>query len=112
MADLTPQLTEIFDGAKRMIAFGTSTDYEQLRRIYKTRGEQNRLRAKLVDCAAEFSSFLHEHEIELLHRSLSDAMAHFDLAWEGEAHTSKADTYACRLVFHTLFPNYYESEAV
>ena len=112
MADLTPRLVDIFAGAKHLIAFGTSTDYSHLRRIYKTRTEQGRLRAKLIDCAAEFSSYIHEHEIELVHRSLSDAMAHFSLAWEGEAHTSAADTQACRLVFHTLFPHFYESEAI
>ena len=112
MAELTPRLVTIFAGAKQLIAFGTSTDYSHLRRIYKTRTEQGRLRAKLVDCAAEFSSYIHEHGIDLVHRSLSDAMAHFDLVWEGEAHTSAADTQACRLVFHMLFPHYYESEAI
>ena len=110
MAALTPRLVDIFGGAKHLIAFGTSTDYAHLRRIYKTRTEQGRLRAKLIDCAAEFSSYIHEHEIDLVHRSLTDAMAHFSLAWDGEAHTSAADTEACRLVFHTLFPHYYESE--
>ena len=112
MEELIPRLVDIFAGAKHLIAFGTSTDYSHLRRIYKTRTEQGRLRAKLVDCAAEFSAYIHEHGIDLVHRSLSDAMAHFSLAWEGEAHTSAADTQACRLVFHTLFPHYYESEAI
>ena len=112
MAELTPRLVDIFAGAKHLIAFGTSTDYAHLRRIYKTRTEQGRLRAKLIDCAAEFSSYIHEHGIDLVHRSLSDAMAHFSLVWDGEAHTSAADTQACRLVFHTLFPHFYESEAV
>ena len=110
MTELTPKLVDVFAGAKHLIAFGTSTDYSHLRRIYKTRTEQGRLRAKLIDCAAEFSSYIHEHGIDLVHRSLSDAMAHFSLAWEGEAHTSAADTQACRLVFHTLFPHFYESE--
>ena len=66
--------------------------------------------AKLLDCAAEFSRYVKEHGVEMTHQSLSDAMAHFGLAWEGVAHNSLADTHACRLVFQTLFPNLYESE--
>ena len=65
---------------------------------------------KLVDCAAEFSRFVVEHEIALSHHSLTDAMAHFNLDWNGIAHTSAADAQACRLVFEALFPHYYESE--
>ena len=112
LAEITPRLAEILNNAEQLIAFGTSTDYSQLRRIYKTRGEQSRLRAKMLDLAAEFSRYVHEHEIDLSHLSLSDAMAHFSLDWKGTAHSSLADTDACRRVFSKLFPHYFESEAV
>ncbi len=112
LADITPQLLEILDGAERLIAFGTATDFSHLRRIYGTREERTRLHDKLLDCAAEFSHYIHEHEVELTHLSLTDAMAHFSLPWEGTAHTSAADTNACRRVFERLFPHYYESEAI
>ena len=68
------------------------------------------LREKALDCAAEFARYAHEHELGLTHLSLSDAMTHFGLAWEGTAHSSLADTDACRRVFEQLFPPYYESE--
>lgn len=112
LADVAPQLREILTGAERLIAFGTSTDFMHLKRIYKTREERARLRGKLLDCAAEFSQYVHEHEVALTHLSLTDAMAHFSLSWEGAAHTSAADTDACRRVFEALFPHYYESEAI
>ena len=37
-------------------------------------------------------------------------MTYFSLSWEGVAHTSAADTNACRKVFEALFPHYFESE--
>ncbi len=112
LADITPRLLEILNSAEQLVAFGTSTDYSHLRRIYKTRGEQHKLRGKMLDCAAEFSRYVHEHEIELSHLSLSHAMAHFSLEWTGTAHSSLADTDACRRVFEILFPHYFESEAI
>jgi DNA polymerase III epsilon subunit-like protein len=111
MEEVSPRLREILDGADRLIAYGTATDYTHLRRIYDTRGEREKLRAKLLDCAAEFSHFVIENELELTHHSLTDAMAHFKLDWGGAAHTSAADTRACRSVFETLYPHFYESEA-
>jgi hypothetical protein len=33
-----------------------------------------------------------------------------EISWEGIAHTSIADTIACRAVWERLFPHYYESE--
>lgn len=112
LADITPRLIEIFNNADRLIAFGTSTDFSHLRRIYKTRGERDHMHGKLLDCATEFAHYVHEHEVELTHLSLSDAMTHFSLDWVGTAHTSLADTDACRKVFETLFPHYFESEAI
>ena len=111
LGEIAPRLCKIFGDADQLVAFGTSTDYSQLRRIYKTRSDQGRLRAKMLDLAAEFSRYVHEHEIGLSHLSLSDAMAHFGLEWTGTAHSSLADTDACRRVFEKIFPHYFESEA-
>lgn len=112
LAEIAPRLVEVFARAERLIAFGTSTDYAHLCRIYATREERMSMRSKLLDCGAEFAHYIHEHEVELTHMSLSDAMAHFSLEWNGIAHTSTADAGACRLVFEALFPHYYESEAI
>ena len=109
--ELKPVLFPTFMNAKRLVAYGTSTDFIHLRRLCRTGSERKAMHAKLLDCAAEFSRYVKEHEIEMNHQSLSDAMAHFGLTWEGVAHNSLADTHACRLVFQTLFPNLYESEA-
>lgn len=108
--ELKPLLFPIFMSAKRLVAYGTSTDFIHLRRLCKSGIERKAMHAKLLDCAAEFSRYVKEHGVEMTHQSLSDAMAHFGLAWEGVAHNSLADTHACRLVFQTLFPNLYESE--
>ncbi|MBE6605393.1 MAG: 3'-5' exonuclease [Ruminococcaceae bacterium] len=108
--EIAPELRTILNSAKRLIAFGTSTDLMHLQRLYGTREEKRALREKALDCAAEFARYAHEHELGLTHLSLSDAMTHFGLSWEGTAHSSLADTDACRRVFEQLFPHYYESE--
>ena len=36
-------------------------------------------------------------------------MAALDIAWDGIAHTSIADTIGCMKVWEKLFPNYYKS---
>ena len=110
LRDIAPTLRDIFKNAARLVAFGTSTDLMHLQRLYGTREEKRALREKALDCAAEFARYAHEHELGLTHLSLSDAMTHFGLAWEGTAHSSLADTDACRRVFEQLFPHYYESE--
>ncbi len=110
LVELAPKLRALLDGAQRVIAYGTSTDYSHLKRLYRDKAGRDRLHAKLLDCAAEFSYYITEHEIGLEHRSLTDAMAHFGLSWDGAAHTSLADTHACRLVFGALFPHYFERE--
>lgn len=108
IAEVTPALTALLDEAECLIAFGTATDYGQLRRLYKDKKEQDALHDKMIDCAAEFSHYVYEHEIELAHHSLSDAMATLGLFWNGAAHTATADAAACRLVFETLFPHFYD----
>lgn len=110
LREITPKLRAILNGATRLVAFGTSTDLMHLQRLYGTREEKRALREKALDCAAEFARYAHEHELGLTHLSLSDAMTHFGLSWEGTAHSSLADTDACRRVFEQLFPHYYESE--
>ena len=107
-AEVAPALTALLDGAECLIAFGTATDFGQLRRLYPGKKEQDALHAKMIDCAAEFSHYVGEHEIELSHHSLSDAMQTLGLSWSGAAHTADADAAACRLVFQTLFPHFYD----
>lgn len=108
MSEIAPVLCAVLNGADRLVAFGTATDYFHLSRLYPTRREREALHAKIVDCGAEFSRYVYEHEIELSHQSLGDAMAVLGLTWHGNAHTSAADTDACRMVFETLFPHYFE----
>ena len=108
MADIAPALIALFDEAECLIAFGTATDYNQLCRMYKSKKDQQALHDKMIDCAAEFSHYVFEHAVELSHHSLSDAMATLGLSWGGAAHTATADAAACRLVFETLFPHFYD----
>jgi len=112
LKEIAPRLVEILGAAQRLVAFGTATDFSHLRRLYKTREERARMHDKMLDCATEFAHYVYEHEVELTHLSLTDAMTHFSLEWEGVAHNSLADTHACRRVFEVLFPHYFESEAI
>lgn len=108
LEELTPEITRIFDEADAIIAYGVSTDYSHIRRIYPTEEEREALREKIRCCANEFVRYTHERRPDILHASLSDAMECFGIEWEGTAHTSIADTYACRRVWDMLFPNYYK----
>ena len=107
LAELIPEIKEIFANADNIIAYGVSTDYSHIKHIYETIEEQLALKSKVRCCAFEYVRYMHENHPELVHASLTDAMACFGIEWEGVAHSSIADTYGCRKVWERLFPNYY-----
>ena len=75
--------------------------------IYDTAEEREALHEKIRCCAQEYVRYITEHRPDLSHASLTDAMACFEIEWDGIAHTSAADTVACMKVWEVLFPNYY-----
>ncbi len=105
--ELIPEIKAIFAEADNLIAYGVSTDYSHIKYIYDTEEEREWLKDKTRCCANEFVRYAHEHLPELAHASLTDAMAALDVAWDGIAHTSIADTIGCMKVWGRLFPNYY-----
>lgn len=107
LAELTPRIKEIFENADNLIAYGVSTDFSHIKRIYDNEEEVNKLHSKVRCCANEFVRYIHEHRPEIEHASLIDAMECFSIEWDGVPHSSIADTYACRKVWNVLFPNYY-----
>lgn len=107
LEELKPRLREIFDNAEIVIAYGISTDFNHIKYIYDTEQERERLHEKARCAAAEFVRFQTEHYPDMVHASLSDAMSRLEIAWEGVAHTSIADTIGCAKVWEKLFPNYY-----
>ena len=110
LEELTPQIKEIFAAADNLIAYGVSTDYSHIKYIYATEKERKALHSKIRCCANEFVRYIHEHRPDIEHASLTDAMACFEIEWDGVAHTSIADTIGCMKVWETLFPHYYENE--
>ncbi len=108
LAELTPEIKRIFEGADAIIAYGVSTDYSHIKYIYETEAEREALHDKVRCCANEFVRYAHECRPDVKHASLSDAMEALGIEWDGTAHTSIADTYACAKVWEWLFPNYYE----
>lgn len=111
LEELTPRLKQIFENADRIIAYGVSTDYSHIRKIYETEEEQKALHDKIGCCANEFVRYIHEHRPDVMHASLTDAMECLGIEWNGTAHTSIADTVACRAVWEKLFPHYYDTPA-
>ena len=107
LAELTPRIREIFDDAENIIAYGVSTDYSHIKYIYDTAEGRDELYKKIRCCANEFVRYTHERRPDVVHASLTDAMACFEIEWDGIAHTSTADTIACMKVWEVLFPNYY-----
>ena len=107
LEELTPRIKELFADAEHIIAYGVSTDFSHIKKIYATDEEREALHEKVLCCATEFVRYTHEVRTDILHASLTDAMACFEIEWEGVAHSSIADTYGCRKVWEALFPNYY-----
>ena len=108
LAELTPRIKEIFAEMDVLIAYGISTDYSHIKYIYATEAERKALHDKTRCASIEFVRFQSEHYPDLVHASLSDAMALLEIEWDGVAHTSIADTIGCAKVWEKLFPNYYE----
>ncbi|MBQ9783207.1 MAG: hypothetical protein IJW44_01660 [Clostridia bacterium] len=107
MDELGPKIRAIFDEAENIIAYGVSTDYSHIKYIYDTAEERDGLYKKIRCCANEYVRYITEHRPDLSHASLTDAMSCFEIEWDGIAHTSTADTFACMKVWEVLFPNYY-----
>lgn len=112
LVDLIPEIKRIFENADRLIAYGVSTDYSHIKYIYDTEEEQEALHEKVRCCANEFVRFAHENRPDVVHASLTDAMACLGIEWHGVAHSSIADTIACRDVWGKLFPNYYKEKPI
>ena len=110
LAALTPRIKELFEGCDNLIAYGVSTDYSHIKKIYATEKEQLALHDKVRCCANEFVRFTHEHRPDVRHAALVDAMECFGVGWDGIPHSSVADTFACCRVWHKLFPRYYLGE--
>lgn len=108
LASLTDEIKALFADAHNIIAYGVSTDYSHIKKIYETKEEQEALREKTRCAAIEFIRYRNEHEPDLVHGSLGDAMELLGIAWDGVAHTSIADTIGCAKVWEALFPNYYD----
>ena len=108
LEELIPRIKEIFAAADNIIAYGVSTDYSHIKKIYATEGERDALHDKIRCCANEYVRYIHEHRPDLTNASLIDAMECFGIEWEGVPHSSLADTIACMKVWARLFPNYYE----
>ncbi len=109
LEELTPRIKEIFEGADILVAYGISTDYSHIKYIYDTEEERETLHKKARCAANEFVRFQSEHYPDMVHASLSDAMERLEIAWDGVAHTSIADTIGCAKVWEKLFPNYYDN---
>ena len=107
--ELIPAIKELFDNADVLIAYGISTDYSHIKYIYDTEKEREALHKKARCAANEFVRFQSEHYPNEVHASLSDAMERLEIAWDGVAHTSIADTVGCAKVWEKLFPNYYDN---
>jgi DNA polymerase-3 subunit epsilon len=109
LAELIPDIKNMFDNSDAIIAYGISTDFSHIKTIYETEEEQEALHSKIRCCANEFVRYIHEHCPEVVHASLSDAMSCLEIEWDGIPHSSMADTYACKKVWDRLFPNYFEN---
>lgn len=111
LSELTPKIKAILLNAEIIVAYGISTDYAHIKKIF-TEDEQKILEKKLRCCAREYVRYILEYEPDINRSALVSAMEYFKIDWTGSAHTSMADTHACRFVWEKIFPACYtDSEA-
>lgn len=106
LSELTPKIKAILLGADILVAYGISTDYAHIKKIF-TPKEQELLVEKSRCCSKEYVRYISEYEPDINRSSLVSATEYFGIQWSGTAHTSIADTHACRLVWERILPNYY-----
>lgn len=106
LSELTPKIKAILLNADIIVAYGISTDYTHIKKIF-TEKEQEKLKEKLRCCAKEYVRYISEYEPDINRSALISAMEYFKIEWTGSAHTSMADTHACRFVWDKLFPACY-----
>ncbi len=103
LSEVTPRIKEILLNSEIIVAYGISTDYSHIKKIF-TEEEQAVLLPKLRDCAKEYVRYISEYEPDINKSSLVSATEYFGIEWSGTAHTSMADTHACRILWEKLFP--------
>ncbi len=106
LSELTPKIKAILLGADILVAYGISTDYAHIKKIF-TPKEQELLVQKNRCASKEYVRYISEYEPDINRSSLVSATEYFGIEWSGTAHTSIADTHACRLVWEKIFPGYY-----
>jgi len=106
LRELVPKIKAILLNAEIIVAYGISTDYAHIKKIF-TEKEQKILEKKLRCCAKEYVRYISEYEPDINKSALISAMEYFKIEWTGSAHTSMADTHACRFVWDRIFPACY-----
>ena len=106
LKELVPKIKAILLNAQIIVAYGISTDYTHIKKIF-TESEQRILEKKLRCCAREYVRYISEYEPDINKSALISAMEYFKIEWTGSAHTSMADTHACRFVWEKIFPACY-----
>ncbi len=109
LSEITPKIKEILLNSEIIVAYGISTDYSHIKKIF-TEEEQSILLPKLRDCAKEYVRYISEYEPDINKSSLVSATEYFGIEWSGTAHTSMADTHACRILWEKIFPSCYKEE--
>lgn len=110
LSEITPKIKKIFLDSEIIVAYGIATDYAHIKEIF-TESEREQLIPKLRDCAKEYVRYISEYEPDINKSSLVSATEYFGIEWSGTAHTSMADTHACRILWEKLFPCCYINEA-
>lgn len=110
LSEITPKIKRIFLDSEIIVAYGIATDYAHIKEIF-TESEREQLIPKLRDCAKEYVRYISEYEPDINKSSLVSATEYFGIEWSGTAHTSMADTHACRILWEKLFPCCYINEA-
>ena len=77
-----------------IFAIEPNTAAMHLVKMIRNDRERREIHETLLDCSAEFSHYVTDHELPLSHLSLSDAVAALGLPFAVQALTSLADTLA------------------
>ena len=96
---------EILTGADEILGYSISNDWKYLKALPSVEPIEEELHGRVRCCQMFYDHFIKNDmpELENGKRSLINAMMTLGLDWDGEQHSSLADTLACMRVWRRLF---------
>lgn len=100
---LKPQLLEIFNNADLVIAYNINFDMRYIWNILHIVPNTECCMLHFAKLYGEYSYYWDDYKWQ----TLDTAMDYFNLKWKGHQHCSLSDTFACKDVWLSMYPDFF-----